>query len=166
MADSLHKPFDNLNLSPQSQQPSQKEANMDLDSPMQLALPQTNTHGRSMYYGFEVTDEWLIAYAKAESERRGYYPDPPHNDYDQIYMCLPLLSSSTRIRKLTYKAVFEQGAPILPKRRQTFPLPKVTQIVAICSPRPNWFQKRPSQRQFDELKQIMGNEPQWWVLFD
>ncbi|KAF8800410.1 hypothetical protein BYT27DRAFT_7263049 [Phlegmacium glaucopus] len=142
---------------------------MGLDSRIELAIliPHTNTYGRCMYYGFDVTEEWLIAYAKVENGRRGCYPDPPLSNFDQIFICLPLLSSGTGIRTLRYKPVFDQGAPIPPKStRQTLPLPIVTHIIAICSSHPKWFQKRPTQQQFDKLKQIMGKEPQWWVSFD
>jgi len=165
---SLTKYFDNLNIEPLPKHSSHNESNKDPEPPMQLAIPQINTHGRSMYYGFETTGEWLIEYTKSEFKKRGYAPNPPRTDFQHLVDSRLLLQAHSGVRSIRVKSVFPQGATILPRpkdNRQIFPLQESGgTIVAICSSSPNWFAKRPSQAQVDMLKSIMGGqEPKWWV---
>jgi hypothetical protein len=162
MAASLHKPFINLSLSTRQSLDNKPK----IPSRMRLSIPQIDTQGRCMYYGFDVTEEWMIEYAKAEYGRVEYNPDPPPSDFDLLTVCFPMLSNSSGIRTLKYKSVYDQGAHIPPRtNQQTLPLPKPgVHIIAICSSLPGWFERRPHQAQVDKLKEIMGGkEPKWWV---
>jgi hypothetical protein len=161
MAKLLHKSLDHLNLRPV---PHDKHP----DLPIDLTVPQTNTYGRPMYYGFETTEEWLVEYTKVEYRRRRYVPDPPRSDFLLLCDSLRKLQEKSGVRRVKIKSVFPQGASIRPPpkdNRQIFPLPESGgTIIAICSSRPNWFAKRPTLAQMDVLKQIFGGqEPKWWV---
>ena len=69
IAELLHKSLNHLNL---RLNPHGEHPNLLIN----LTIPQMDTYGHSMYYGFETT-EGLVEYTKAEYRRHCYVPDLP-----------------------------------------------------------------------------------------
>jgi hypothetical protein len=63
MAESLRKHFDNFSLRPP---PQRRELNDDPVCLIELTVPQINTYGHCMYYGFEINKEWVASYGQGE----------------------------------------------------------------------------------------------------
>jgi hypothetical protein len=130
---------------------------------MDLIIPKSNTDGRRLYFGFKVTESWLIEYAKEEF--RKYDPaNMPISKLLLLYEATLQLQHNSGVRKVRLK-------PVLPLPTSTpvhLPdhLPKDGScIIAICSSGPNWFRRRLTQAQADALKGIVGGEePCWWDL--
>lgn len=165
MAESLQRPFDNLSLRPPPQQSSHRRPSNDPARLIELTIPQINTYGRRMYYGFEINKEWVASYSQRECRKRGYSPGSPPAILFDLTVSLRILLEDTGIRKILIKTVYGQGELILPPDAPiSWPLPPSgPQIFAICSSRSAWFEKRPTQAQVDKMKQIIGKEPKWWV---
>ena len=153
MSNSLSKRIEDLSLS--------KNLNPGPAPPIPLTIPHLITHGRRMYFGIKITEEWLVEYAK----KCGYDPDPRPSKSLFMTRGLAGLRKNSGIRTILPKTVFAQGTRIPPQpTKVTYPLRECeAHIIAICSDGETWFANRPSQAQVDGLKQIMGAEPMWWV---
>jgi hypothetical protein len=114
-----------------------------------------------MYFGIQVTEEWLVEYAK----KCGYVPVLPSSQSHTMSRALASLRTNSGIRSIMPKTVFAQATLIQPQSTEvTYPLRQCeAYIVAICSASARSFAKRPSKAQVDRLVQIMGAEPMWWV---
>jgi len=73
---------------------------------MQLTIPQIEMHGRRMYYGFEVAEEWLIQYGITENRKRGYTAPLTSTNIFLLGAGLLLLMENTGIRPIRPKSVF------------------------------------------------------------
>ena len=43
---------------------------------------------------------------------------------------------------------------------------RMVPIISICTNEHESYQRRPSQAQVDQLSQILGKQPRWWIDYD
>lgn len=132
---------------------------------MELALPtHFTTNGRVCFYGYAVTSEWLVEFAKA------HWKDAERFDnLAKVSTAIKLLRAQSGIRSLLYEsALADKAVPedtiLLPGHR---PGELMVPLLAIFSDEKSSYKKRPSQAQVDRLSEIMGGkQPRWWVDYE
>ena len=156
MSNSLTKSFDDLNL-------RSREHNR---GPVRLPIPQNNSHGRRMYYGFETTEAWVIEYAKADIRKREQPPDPLYSSMHLFSESIRLLRMHSGILYLRGESVFPESTTIPPystNYQKSDKAPEGRAIIVAIYSSSKWS-NLPSQAQVDKLQQIMGGrEAKWWV---
>ncbi|KAF8805221.1 hypothetical protein BYT27DRAFT_7169384 [Phlegmacium glaucopus] len=135
---------------------------------MQLAYPtlsdvHTDPKGRICFYGYDISQDWLINYAKTHIRNHARV----HYDWALTSKAVDVLIAQTRIRTLDMEtALVNPTAPgdtIIPGSRPEEPM---VPILAICSNDPESYQRRPSQAQVDQLSHILGRQPRWWIDYE
>src|ERR1700729_2449483 len=135
------------------------------DKKMKLPLPKhLETNGRVCFYGFAVTTEWLVDYAKVHWNNADRY-----DDFAKVSATIKLLRRGSHIKALQFEAALVDptvppGTVLKPGHRTgEFMVP----LVAICSNEAPSYKKRPSQAEVDLLLEIMGGkQPRWWVDYE
>jgi len=69
------------------------------DKKMKLPLPRLETNGRVCFYGFAVTTEWLVDYAKAHWNNADRY-----DDFAKVSATIKLLRRGSHIKALQFEA--------------------------------------------------------------
>jgi hypothetical protein len=122
------------------------------------------TNGRVCFYGFDVTTEWLINYARTHWKDAERY-----DDLARVSSAIKLLRAHSRIKSLVYEsALVDHTTPpdtvLIPGHR--FGELRVP-LLSIFSNEKSSYKKRPSQVEVDRLSQIMGGkQPRWWVDYE
>ena len=132
---------------------------------MKLALPTgVETQGRVCFYGFAVTMEWLVDYAKLHWNDADQY-----DDLAKASAAIKFLRRSSHINTLEFEsALVDSTVPpetiLTPGHRRGEPM---VPLIAICSNEKPSYKKRPSQAEVDALSQIIGGkQPRWWVDYE
>ncbi|RDB18510.1 hypothetical protein Hypma_000257 [Hypsizygus marmoreus] len=136
--------------------------------PMTLPVPTMLTPGRRLYFGFDVTQEFLQDYA------RKYWMDfhtfgCENADGDTLLLtALYMLRRKTGVRNLIVamglpdstsaaRGTVTQGYG---KEKDMVPL------LAVCSSRLGSYQRRPTQEEFNRLEAAIGQPAQWWIDYE
>jgi len=132
---------------------------------MNISIPRCKTKGQILYYGFKVTEDWLINHTITH---RDTY-DIPFSEFNLInlYHSRSVLRRQTGIKQLSLEQILPENPPVLPPKgmKLIHPPSYGRTMVAVCSSLKNSFRNRPSQAQVDHLKQILGAEedPKWYI---
>jgi len=132
---------------------------------MKLALPtDLETQGRVCFYGFAVTMEWLVDYAKSHWTDADQY-----DDLAKASAAIKFLRRSSHISTLQFESALVDNTVstdtiFTPGNRRGEPM---VPLIAIFSNEKPSYKKRPSQAEVDPLSQIMGGKkPRWWVDYE
>jgi hypothetical protein len=132
---------------------------------MKLALPtHLQTNGRVCFYGFDVTMEWLIDYARTHWNDADRY-----DDLAKVSSVIKLLRKRSRIKSLEYEsALVDDTVPtdtvLKPGHR---PGEHMVPLLTVFNNQKSSYNKRPSQEAMDLLSQIMGGkQPRWWIDYE
>jgi hypothetical protein len=132
---------------------------------MRLALPtHLEPNGRICFYGYAVSTEWLIEFA-----RKHWNDADQYDDLAKGSAAIKLLRRKSRIKSLTFEsALVDNTVPTETILRQGHrPGECMVPLISIFSDRRSSFKRRPSQVDVDQLSQIMGGkQPRWWVDYE
>jgi hypothetical protein len=130
---------------------------------MKLPLPiDLETNGQVCFYGFAMTMEWLVDYAKAHWNNADRY-----GDFARVSAMIKLLRRGSHIKALQFKAaLIDPTVPpgtVLKPGHQSGEF--MVLLVAICSNEAPSYKKRPSQAEVDLLLEMMGGkQPRWLIM--
>ena len=118
--------------------------------------------GRVCFYGYDVSQDWLVAYAKKNTKT---------NDADHRITLLSngllIMRALTGIKTLEMEtALVDPTAPDDTAILRDEDEEQMVPIISICSNERESYQRRPSQAQVDQLSQILGKQPRWWIDYD
>jgi hypothetical protein len=132
---------------------------------MKLALPtHFETHGRVCFYGFDVTREWLIDYARTHWKDAEKFDDSA-----KVSTAIKFLRRHSRIKSLVYEsALVDSTAPVGTANRPGHrPGEFMVPLLSIFSDERSSYKRRPTQAEVDHLSQIMGGkQPRWWIDYE
>ncbi|KAI0039362.1 hypothetical protein FA95DRAFT_1567225 [Auriscalpium vulgare] len=115
-------------------------------TPMHLPLPpDIHTNPRVQFYGYEVSEEWLIAYG-----RKAVRPESAAdmNDFSFIATAMKRMKRWTRISTLSLQFIVREDG-------------EESQMISICSEEEHHL--RPIQAQVDALTEVVGKQPRWYT---
>jgi hypothetical protein len=132
-----------------------------------MCLPPLPTHiqpnGAVCFYGYDVLSAWLINYARA-------YLQKDFAAYDNtaiMIVAANILQIQTGIKTLELKIACVDPDPnasrdtIVPSGKQAEQW--MVPVLSICTTGPGSYRNRPKQSQVDQLSEIVGKQPKWWV---
>jgi len=132
---------------------------------MKLALPtHLETNGRVCFYGFDVTTEWLIHYARTHWDDADQY-----DDLAKASAAIKLLRRNSHIKSLTFElALVDNTVPAETIRQRGHrPGEPMVPLISIFSDQKSSYKKRPSQAEVDLLSHVMGGkQPRWWIDYE
>ncbi|KAG5641752.1 hypothetical protein DXG03_004283 [Asterophora parasitica] len=118
---------------------------------MVLQLPPRLPKGRRVFYGFPISDDWFITfYDQHHPERR---------DRDRIMKgvgAMKMLKSASGYMELELKEASCRISSPVPSKDSTH-------IITVCSTLSSSFKRTPLQWQFDKLKSLIQQEPDWFI---
>ncbi|RDB18549.1 hypothetical protein Hypma_000261 [Hypsizygus marmoreus] len=136
--------------------------------PMHLPVPSMLTPGRRLYFGFDVTDEFLKDYA------RKYWMDfhkftCENADGDTLLLtAMTMLRFKTGVRNLS----IAMGMPDSTSAAHGTNTPwhgtenDMVPLLAVCSSRLESYQRRPTREAFMRLEAAVGWPAQWWIDYE
>ena len=123
----------------------------------------TNPKGRVCFYGYDVLQDWLVNYAKANMKNYNV-------DGEMGLLCtgVRIMKARTGIKTLGMETALVD--PTVPgdtvigysEEERSGMVP----IISICTTERESYKRRPSQAQVDQLSQILGKQPRWWIDYD
>ncbi|KAF8148932.1 hypothetical protein B0H34DRAFT_203078 [Crassisporium funariophilum] len=117
---------------------------------------------RRLFYGFEVSYDWLVEYCEKNAHRIISY-DPTHTSIAKMFLATELLIASSKVKNLTIEGVFcrlSQPSLQLGGRDDHVPL------VSVCSSMKSSYDQRPTRAQLKKLQAILQRDPDWFVDVD
>jgi len=116
---------------------------------------------RRVFYGFPVSNEWLLQYCEQNANRiRNYDPINSRDSVTKMFLAMKLLRASSGIKNLTIEAVICRASdPSLELGDDRGCVP----LVCVCSSMRSSYERRPDRAQMDKLRSIMEQEPDWYV---
>jgi hypothetical protein len=132
---------------------------------MDLQVPNWDTPGRRLFYGFNFREEWLLNYTTTHwKEHLGNRDIDEYNRGALAACAVWMIQNASAFQHL----LLQKGVPDERAKAENTFLSRVkpesvVPLLAMCSSRRSSFKRRPTQAQFDRLVKIVGKEPQWWV---
>jgi hypothetical protein len=141
--------------------------------PFKLICPKRQPHVQ--YYGYEVSDAWLIQLV--ESYWPEVLPDRNVKHYEDTAMTrgFELVRHWTGIYNLDGQDCFNpKGGYVPPEWFALFDDDDedeefedididIVHVFVLCSDQEESFKERPTQEDVDYMTKLMGHVPQWWV---
>ncbi|KAF8805222.1 hypothetical protein BYT27DRAFT_7243362 [Phlegmacium glaucopus] len=153
MSQSLSQSFSKLTVTPAA------PTKMQLPYPT-LSDVHADPKGRACFYGYDISQDWLIEYAKANHARGRY-------SWELMSQVVDILIAKTGIRTLeTETALVNPTVPGDTIIRGNRPEEPMVPLLAICCNAPKSLRRRPSQAQVDQLSLILGRQPRWWIDYE
>ncbi|KAI9444427.1 hypothetical protein F5148DRAFT_1255124, partial [Russula earlei] len=148
MSESLSKSFSNLKVAA----PHMK---------VQIALPKPSEDNRVLFYGFDVGTEWYIEYTNTHRKELKDF-----DELSKISAGIKLLRAHTGIKGLKLESALNDPAAPTSTTMPGRPGEPRVPVLSIFSNEGPSYRRRPSQEQIDQLVQIMGRQPRWWIDYD
>jgi hypothetical protein len=123
-----------------------------------IALPtHLKANGRFLFYGFDISREWLMDYAR-QNLGEGVH------DRLKVNSAVRALRLRTGIKRLALESGLVDST--LPAGTITITGGREVPLLSIFSNERWSYERRPSQAQIDELSQILGKQPRWWIDYE
>ncbi|KAI0059551.1 hypothetical protein BV25DRAFT_1051532 [Artomyces pyxidatus] len=125
-----------------------------------------DTECLTSFYGYAVTDEWLLDYAIRHEHLRQHQPGVPlRSTYASLMSFgMDLLRRRTGISTLTWEWARPQDG--MPSDAVVGEDDEVV-VLSVVSAEMRLTDRRPTRAQIDKLQAIMGNKkPMWWTSYD
>ncbi|KAF9459175.1 hypothetical protein BDZ94DRAFT_1268964 [Collybia nuda] len=137
----------------------------DPNSLMDLPVPNWITPKRVLYYGFNITESWLLKYT--ETHWKENYPTCDIKESNRLYRVfagLCMIRRASGFRRIALKSARPNDRAIA---EDTFVMnaepERIVPVLSMCSTFERSYYNRPTKEQFDRLVEIVGKEPEWWI---
>ncbi|KAF9459182.1 hypothetical protein BDZ94DRAFT_1312640 [Collybia nuda] len=158
---SLLKPLGAMHISKLPVNPSPVDHNPLMDLP----VPNWVTPKRVLYYGFNITESWLLKYT--ETHWNQYFSDTDieeFDDTDRVFYGMWIIQQTSGFSRVTLRSARPNDGAIA---EDTFVLDtkpeRIVPVLSMCSTLKRSYYNRPTKEQFDRLVEIVGKEPEWWI---
>ncbi|KAF9459181.1 hypothetical protein BDZ94DRAFT_1057067 [Collybia nuda] len=135
-----------------------------MNSLMDLPVPNWITPKRVLYYGFNITENWLLKFTETHWEEHFCGDIEESDDADRMVCGLWIIRRASGFRRIALKSARPNDRAIA---EDTFVMnaePEIiVPILSMCSTLERSYYKRPTKEQFDRLVEIIGKEPEWWI---
>ena len=126
-----------------------------------IAIPtHLKANGRFLFYGFDISLEWLIDYAR-QSWGEGV---DQYEHTAKVNNGVRALRLRTGINRMALESGLVDST--LPAGTITITGGREVPLLSIFSNERSSYERRPSQAQIDELSQILGKQPRWWIDYE
>jgi hypothetical protein len=118
--------------------------------------------GRVCFYGYDVLQDWLVNYAKDNIKT-----DDTDDEITLLYTGVRIMRALTGIKTLGMEtALVDPTVPDDTVIHGYGTEERMVPIISICTTERESYQRRPSQAQVDQLSQILGKRPRWWIDYE
>ncbi|KAG6915566.1 hypothetical protein DXG01_010902 [Tephrocybe rancida] len=116
---------------------------------------------RRFVYGFDVPEEWLVAYCdKYGKKSRNYTPDA--HPASKAIIATNILRAASGVR-LNHVLVFPKGMDPSTDPSDPYGKKVCMCLLTVCTSMRISYTNRPSKPRLDKLTSILGREPDWYV---
>ncbi|RDB18548.1 hypothetical protein Hypma_000262 [Hypsizygus marmoreus] len=138
--------------------------------PMLLTLPVPSiiTPGKRLYYGFDVTEEWLLSYAKEHWRKFYPYGYGRADDGALATSGIRMLRVMSGVENLTFAMGMpnETSAEHGTETQGFGPERDMVTLLAVCSSRRASYDRRPTQEELERLEAVIGWPARWWIDYE
>ncbi|KAG5640268.1 hypothetical protein DXG03_009583 [Asterophora parasitica] len=118
---------------------------------MVLQRPPRVPKGRRVFYGFSVPDDWFATFYDQRWPK-----DRDEASVMKLVVVMKTLKRESGFWQLELKEASCRVSNPVPNEDSTY-------IITVCSTLSSSFKRRPMQCQFDKLKSLIQQEPDWFI---